>query len=503
MSDAEAYSAFVRELREISLLGSVSSVLEWDERTQLPPRGAENRADQLSLLARMIHDRFTSPRMGESLEAVEGSALVKDPESDAAANARETRRSYDRARKLPSALVEEMTKVATLAQHAWAEARAKSDYHLFEPWLARTLDLKRRQADCIGYASNPYDALLDEYEPGATASEIDAVFSALRGPLVELIGRITQSTRKAPVEILERSYPPPAQEQLAREAAKAIGFDFSAGRLDVSLHPFCADLGRGDTRMTTRYDPNRFGGAFFGVMHESGHALYDQGLPAEHFGTPVGEAVSLGIHESQSRLWENFVGRSLAFWQYFLPKVGAAFPDSLRDVGEDEWYFAINDIRPSLIRTESDEATYNLHILLRFELEQAMLRGEVEAADVPAAWNEKMRQYLGLTPPDDAQGCLQDIHWSGGDFGYFPTYTLGNLYAAQFFEKVRQDLGDVDAQFARGEFQPLLHWLRENIHRHGRRYTASQLVARVTGRPLSPAPLLEYLNQKASDLYHV
>src|SRR5260370_324370 len=301
---------------------------------------------------------------------------------------------------------------------------------------------------------------------------------------------MTAPPRKSQLKILERKYPAAAQEKLGRDAAAKIGFDFSAGRLDVSVHPFCSGLGPGDTPMATRYDEKYFGDAFFGVLHETGHALYDQGLPAEHFGTPRGEAVSLGIHESQSRLWENFVGRGRSFWKYFLPLAKSAFPDTLRDVDEDQWYFAVNDVRPSFIRTESDEATYNLHILLRFELEQAMLAGEIIPRDIPAAWNQRMKKYFGITPPDDAKGCLQDIHWSGGAIGYFPTYTLGNLYAAQFFEQAQSDLGDLPAQFARGEFIPLLNWLRENIHRHGKRYRAGELVLRITGKPLSAGPLL-------------
>jgi carboxypeptidase Taq len=503
MPDAHtSYDALVRELREITLLGSVNSVLGWDERTQMPPKGAEHRAAQSSLLARMVHERFTSPRVDDLLRAVEDSDLVKEPESDPAVNVRETRRGYDRARKLPSSLVEEEVRVAVLAQQAWGAARAKSDYASFEPWLAKTLDLKRQEAKYVGYATDMYDALLDEFEPGETAANLRQTFERLRGPLVELIGKIVDSGRKAPVAILERNYPPDAQAKLAREAAAAVGFDFEAGRLDVSLHPFCTGLGPGDTRMTTRYDPRYFGDAFFGVMHETGHGLYDQGLPAEHFGTPRAEAVSLGIHESQSRMWENFVGRSESFWRHFLPQARAAFPEALKDVSPEQWYFAVNDVRPSLIRTEADEATYNLHILLRFEIEQALLNGDLSTKDLPAAWNAKMKQYLGLTPPDDARGCLQDIHWSGGSVGYFPTYTLGNLYAAQFFEQARKDLGDLDTRFAHGDFAPLLGWLRKNIHTHGKRYRAGELVRRVTGRELSAEPLLNHLKRKA-ELYGV
>jgi carboxypeptidase Taq len=500
-SISKAYDALIAELREIGLLSSVSDVLGWDERTQLPPKGAETRANQLSLLARLTHQRFTTPRLDDLLKTLEG--WVSQDDSEMSANVRETRRAYDRARKLPETLVEELTKTGVLAQHAWVTARKNADFAAFAPWLEKTLTLKRQEADCIGYKTHPYDALLDEFEPGDTTADLTAVFSELRGPLVELIHRIAQSPRKTPAEILERIYPKAAQELLAREAAAAVGFDFQAGRLDTSVHPFCTGLGPGDTRMTTRYDENYFGDAFFGVLHETGHGLYNQGLPPQHFGTPCGQYVSLGIHESQSRMWENLVGRSRSFWKFFLPKARAAFPEALADVSEEDWYRAINDVRPSFIRTESDEATYNLHILLRFELEQAMMSGDLSVKDIPAAWNEKMKSYLGLSPPDAAKGVLQDIHWSGGAIGYFPTYTLGNMYAAQFFEQAGKDLGNLDSMFARGEFSPLLGWLRQNIHIHGRKYTARQLIKKVTGRDLSAQPLLNHLNRKATEVYGV
>ena len=500
-SITKAYDALIVELREISLLSSVADVLGWDERTQLPPKGTENRANQLALLVRLTHHRFTAPKIDDLLKTLESS--VSPGESEMSANVRETRRAYDRAKKLPESLVEELTQTAVMAQQAWVSARKNSDFPSFAPWLEKTLTLKRQEANCIGFKAHPYDALLDEFESGDTTADLTAVFSELRAPLVDLIARIGQSPRKTPAEILERTYPKIAQEKLAREAAAAIGFDFDAGRLDVSVHPFCTGLGPGDTRMTTRYDENYFGDAFFGVLHETGHGLYNQGLPPQHFGTPCGQYVSLGIHESQSRMWENLVGRSRSFWRFFLPKTRAAFPDALNNVSEDDWYRAINDVRPSLIRTESDEATYNLHILLRFELEQAMISGDLAVADIPAAWNEKMKSYLGLVPPDAAKGVLQDIHWSGGAIGYFPTYTLGNMYAAQFFEQARKDLGDLDAMFARGEFAPLLGWLRQNIHSLGRRYTARQLVKKVTGKDLSAQPLLAYLNRKAAEVYGV
>lgn len=499
----ETYQEFISALRQISTFESIGSLLSWDEQTFMPPKGAELRATQSSLLARLTHEQFTSPRIGEMLSTLEASELMRDPEGDVAVNVRQTRRVYDRARKLPPALVEEMSRTAVLAQQAWAEARKRSDYPAFAPWLRKTLELKRQEAACVGHSGHVYNALLDPYEPDETAENLRNVFTALRGPLVELIGRIIASGRKAPVEILERHYPADAQHKLAREAAERIGFDFAAGRLDISVHPFCSEIGPGDCRMTTRYDERYFGDAFFGVLHETGHGLYDQGLDSQHWGTPRGKYISLGIHESQSRLWENLVGRSRAFWRFFLPKARAAFPQILSDVTEDQWVFAVNDIRPSFIRTEADEATYNLHVLLRFELEQAMLTGELTPADIPAAWNAKMKDLLGITPPDNAKGCLQDVHWSMGSIGYFPTYTLGNLYAAQFFEQARKDLGDLDQHFARGEFAPLLTWLQQKIHRHGRRYTARQLVSKITGRDLSAEPLLRHLQAKAQELYGV
>jgi carboxypeptidase Taq len=502
-SDIETYQQFITELREIAVLDSVGSILSWDRETQMPVRGTELRAQQSSLIARLHHERFTSPRIGELLAELESSELARDAESDAAVNIRWTRRMYDRETKLPARLVEEQSRTAVLAHGAWVDARKKSDFKAFQPWIEKTLDLKRQEAECVGYQGHIYNALLDPYEPDETTDNLTRVFEALRPPLVDLVGRIGAAARKAPVEILERRYPAEQQHRLARQAAELLGFDFAAGRLDISVHPFCSDIGPGDTRMTTRYDEQYFGDAFFGVLHETGHGLYDQGYPREHFGTPRGMFCSLGIHESQSRMWENLVGRSRAFWQFFYPRAQAAFGETLRGVSLEQFVFAVNDVRPSLIRTESDEVTYNLHILLRFEIEQAMLTGDLAVGDLPGAWNEKMRKYLGITPPDDARGVLQDVHWSHGSIGYFPTYTLGNLYAAQFFEAAQDQIGDLEGMFAKGEFAPLLKWLRGNIHSQGRRYAARQLVKNVTGQDLAPDPLLRHLTRKASDLYAV
>jgi carboxypeptidase Taq len=497
------YDELAHELRETAVLSSTVSLLHWDEQTMLPVKGGEYRATQVAVLARMIHERFASAKTGELLERAEAEAGDLHADTQVAANLRETRQAYNRATKLPARLVEELTRTCVLSQQAWVEARKAADYRLFEPWLGQVLTLKREEASCIANGDSLYDALLDEYEPGETAANLAKVFEQLRGPLVELVAQIKDSGRKAPVEILTRHYPAAAQEAFARSAAQAVGFDFDAGRLDRSVHPFCSIIAPGDTRMTTRYDEHYFGDAFFGVLHETGHGLYDQGLPTADHGLPTGEYVSLGIHESQSRMWENLVGRGRAFWRYMLPQARAAFPEALRGVSDEDWMFAINDVQPSLIRTESDETTYNLHILLRFELEQALLSGDLSTADLPGAWNERMHKYLGLMPKNDAQGCLQDIHWSGGSFGYFPTYTLGNLVAAQLFAAAKRDIPGLEDGFAQGQFQPLLDWLRTNIHHHGKRYSSPELVIRATGAPLGAEPLLQHLRAKASEYYGV
>ncbi len=498
---AEAYDELIGRAKEVALLESCAAVLNWDQRTYMPPRGSAHRAEQLALLAGMVHQRATAPEIGELLAEVEQSALAREPGMPAAVNVREIRRTYDRASKLPQALVEELARTCALARDVWVEARRKSDFALFRPWLEKVVVLKRQEAAAVGYAGVPYDALLDDYEPGETTAHLKKLFAELREELVPLVLAIATSRRKPDLSILEREYPLDRQEAFGKAAAAVIGFDFEAGRLDVTTHPFCSGIGPGDTRLTTRYNPRDFGDAFFSILHEAGHGIYDQGLDPAHYGTPLGSPVSLGIHESQSRLWENFVGRSRAFWEHFFPRARQTFPAALEDVSLDAFYFAINDVRPSFVRVDADEATYNLHILLRFELEQAFIRGDLRAADVPAAWNETSKRYLGLDVPDDARGCLQDTHWSGGGIGYFPTYTLGNMYAAQFFARARADLGDLDAQFRRGEFTPLKGWLNARIHRQGQRYRAGDLVQAVTGKPLSHRPLLEHLRAKYAPLY--
>jgi carboxypeptidase Taq len=499
----QSYADLITRFKDCSLLGSCASVLGWDERTYMPREGAAHRADQMALLARLAHETLTAPRIGRLLKEAENSDLVRDGDSVAAVNVREIRRVYDRAVKLPKSLVEELARTTTQAQGVWQEARQKNDFAAFRPWLEKIVDLKRQEAAAIGYADSPYDALLDEYEPGATTKEVTTVFAALRMELTPLIGAILDSGRKPKRELLQRDYPIERQQSFGREAAAAIGFDFEAGRLDTTTHPFCSGIGPGDCRITTRYNPRFFNESFFGILHEAGHGIYEQGLDPTHAGTPMGSAASLGIHESQSRLWENQVGRGPAFWEHFFPRARKTFPEALRRVGQDDFLFAINDVQRSFIRVEADEATYNLHIILRFELEQALIRGDLKPADVPEVWTQKFHASFRLTPPTDALGCLQDIHWSMGGLGYFPTYTLGNLYAAQLMERARDDLGDLDDDFRRGEFGRLKGWLNQKVHRLGQQYRAPELCRRVTGKALTHKHLLTYLRGKYAPLYGI
>lgn len=494
MTPEQAYQHLVEHHRETAYLREAQKLLFWDQRTMLPPKGHAHRARQLAALTRFIHARDTDPRVGEWLAAVAGTPLVADPLSPEAVNVREWRRRYEQAVRIPPELATALAQAASEGQTAWEQAKAKNDWPGFQPYLERLLALKREQAAALGYDTEPYDALLDLYEPGERAKTLAPLFEDLERALRELLPRVAAPFRRGD-ELLRGTFPRERQEALARQAAQALGYDFAAGRLDTTAHPFSINLGVGDARITTRYDERYFGSAFFAALHEAGHALYSQGLPPEHWGTPRGESVSLGIHESQSRLWENLVGRSLAFWRFFLPQVQAAFPE-LKGARLEEFYAAVNQVRPSLIRVEADELTYNLHIIFRFHLERELINGGLAVADLPEAWNEQVRRNLDLQVPDDARGVLQDVHWSGGHFGYFPTYTLGNLYAAQFFAQAQEELGDLPAALARGEFPPLLAWLREKIHARGSTFWPRDLVRQVTGEDLSPRHFLKYVEDK-------
>lgn len=501
MDARAAYEDLIRRSRERALLSSCSALLGWDEQTYLPRGGSLARGDQMALLAGLTHERATDPVIGERLAAVEASQDGSVPESPEAANVREWRRSFDRLTRLPRSLVEELARTTTVAQGEWVEARQANDFGRFRPWLESIVGLKRQEAACLADGGDLYDALLDQYEPGARARDLAPLFEALRRDLVPLISAIAGSGQRSDRSALEGDYPIDRQRVFGESVAAAIGFDFDRGRLDTAAHPFCSGIAPGDCRITTRFDARDFTDGFFSILHEVGHALYEQGLDPAHHGTPMGESVSLGVHESQSRLWENAVGRGRAFWEHWLPQARRVFRGPLRNVDLDAFLAAINRVEPSLIRVQADEVTYNLHILIRFELERALLAGDLPLGDLPGAWNAKYRQYLGVTPADDAEGCLQDVHWSAGLFGYFPTYTLGNLYAAQLFDAARAELGDPGAAFARGDFSGLLAWLRRNVHAHGQRYRAADLSRRVTGSPPDPGPLARSLRAKYGALY--
>ncbi len=500
MTPEAAYQWLAQHSRETSYYESMGQLLGWDQRTQIPIKGHAHRHNQFAMLAKWMHSRATDPRVGEHLARVEGAELVRDPNSTAAVNVREWRRDYDRALKIPEDLAVALAKATAEGETAWEQARPDNDWAAFKPFLARIVSLKRQEAQALGYAGEPYDAHLDLFEPGETAAGLAPLLAHVREALVKILEAINASGRRPSSEVVRRQFPVADQERFGRLVAQRLGYDFDAGRLDPTAHPFSVEIGPGDVRITTRYDEHNFSQAFFSTLHEAGHALYGQGLPEEHWGTPRGAPVSLGIHESQSRLWENLVGRSLGFWRYFYPQAQEAFP-ALGEVPLEVFHGAVNEVRPSLIRTEADEVTYNLHILLRFELERPLMGGDLQVEDLPGAWNDRMAAYLGLTPPDNAQGVMQDVHWAAGLFGYFPTYTLGNLYAAQFAARAESDLGPLEEKFAAGDFAPLLTWLRAKIHSQGNRLWARPLVKEITGEDLTPRFLVAYLQRKFGALY--
>ncbi len=504
MADAQdTYDQLCSHTRETALLASVASVLEWEEQTYMPPAAGEYRAEQLSLLAAMTHERATAPQVGEWLAALADSPLAIEADSETAAVIREMRRSYNRKTKLPSELMAAITRASSLGQQAWVEARKEDSFAKFAPHLDEIMRLKREEAEAVGYVHCRYDALLDEYEPHARSAEVGPVLAALAKQLMPLVEKIAASPHQPDSKLLAGPFPVDRQVPFGEKVAQAVGFDFTGGRVDATAHPFCATLGPRDIRLTTRYHESEFSGWLFSVLHEAGHGLYEQGLPSDKYGLPTGEAVSLGIHESQSRMWENQVGRSRAFWEYFYSPLQEVFPEVLQDTPLEDFHFAVNEVKPSLIRVEADEATYNLHILIRFELEQQLIDDDLAIDDLPGAWNAKYEKYLGITPPTDAMGVMQDVHWSAGLIGYFPTYALGNLYAAQLYEQAVRDLGDPDDQFRRGDFATLLDWLQANIYQYGHRYSASTLVERVTGRPLSSDALMDHLENRFGELYRL
>jgi carboxypeptidase Taq len=498
----QAYGALKEHLGTVADLNAALAVLGWDQETYMPTGGAEGRAAQLATLARLSHEQFASPRTESLLAAAEPLADAVDPDSDEAALLRVTRRELTKATKLPAEFVAERERAASIATHVWQDARQRNDFAEFRPHLQRSFELARRQADYLGFRDHPYDALLDDSEPDLTAREVRTLFDRLLEGTLPLLRAIAAQPVRAGGDALDAAYAEAPQRAFGLRMARAFGYDLSRGRLDVSAHPFCTGFDLGDVRITTRFRPSGLG-AVFGIFHECGHALYDQGFAASLARTPLADGAGMGIHESQSRMWENLVGRSRPFWNYAFPLLRDACPAQLGAVPVDAFYRGINRVRPTLIRIHADEVTYNLHIILRFELEMAALTGDLHAVDLPEAWNEKMTSYLGVAPPTDSDGVMQDTHWASGLVGYFPSYTIGNVASVQLFDTARREHPDLAEQFGRGEFDTLLAWMRAHVHRYGRKLTPRELLIRATGSPLTPEPYLAYLKNKFGELYAI
>jgi carboxypeptidase Taq len=483
--------------RECRRLEKAAAVLQWDQETNLPPGGIEDRAEQIALLQSIWHRKFTDNETGRLLDqAEEGekSPLERD-------FCRVLRRNYDRAVKLPGELVRDAARAEGLSQAAWVEARRNNDFASFAPHLKAMIDFARKKAGYWGFTGpRVYDGLLDIYEPGLTAGQTEALFTPLREGLTGLLQKIG---RASPPEdaFLDREYPVEDQARFNRELMEGLGFDTRRGRLDTSAHPFTTSLGFDDIRITTRYAPNQVLSGIFSTIHESGHAFYEMGFAPELRGTCLAEGASMAIHESQSRLWENVIGRSRPFWEFWFPRLKARFPGQLSGTGPEVFYRAVNRVRPSLIRVEADEVTYALHIILRFELEKRLFAGTLQVEELPGAWRGLMGEFFGLEPPTDADGVLQDVHWSMGSFGYFPSYALGNLYGLQFWGKLRRDIPEAETLIREGKFETIRQWLRENIYNQGCRPEPAELLRTVTGEKLSVAPFLGYIKDKYTELY--
>jgi carboxypeptidase Taq len=488
-------------LAEVTDLNRAAAVLEWDQETYMPPAGIQTRAEQLATLLKLAHTKLASKQVGKLLDQLQDELADRPFDSDEASLVRVTRRDYDEAVKIPAELVAEIAHASTVARPAWEKARRDEKFEIFAPFLEKTVELNRRVADALGYEDRAYDALINRTEPGMTTKQLDTIFGELKRAIVPLVADIARHADAIDDSVLYRGFDPDLQLSYALEVAKRLGYEVDKGRQDVSTHPFSITFGPGDARITTRVSRDFFNECLFGTIHETGHALYDLGFGLNLDRTPLWGAASPGVHESQSRMWENLVGRSLPFWRHFYPSLQAAFPEPLKGVDAEGFWRAVNRSYPSFIRVEADEVTYNMHILLRFELENELLDGTLKVADLPEAWNARFKSYVGLNVPNDREGVLQDIHWSYVSFGIFPGYTIGNLVSAQLMEKVRTEIPDLDARFEKGEFSALLTWLRRNVHRHGRKFTPNELLERATGKPLTAAPWIAYVQNKFGALY--
>jgi carboxypeptidase Taq len=489
-------------IREVADLRHAADLLEWDERVCMPSGGAPTHGEMLSTVRKLAHEQFTAAEVGRLLDAAAREVASADPDADSTRLVAVTARDYRKATQVPAAFVAEQAEVVSAAQHAWGEARAKNDFASFRPHLERVIALKRQYINFFPPADHPYDVLLDDFEPGMKTGEVKVILDELRSGQVELL-RAIAARPQIDDGCLRVTYAEADLYKFAVEVITKFGFDWERGRQDKSTHPFATAIGSNDVRITTRFMDRYPFSLLFGTMHETGHALYDQGVSRAHHRTQLEGGASLGVHESQSRLWENLVGRSRPFWEHFYPALQERCPTQLRSVPLDHFYRAINKVQPSLIRVEADEATYNLHVMMRVELEIALVEGKLDVPGLPAAWNNRMEEYLGVCPPDDTTGVLQDIHWSAGLLGYFATYTLGNLISAQLWERFGAVYPERDAAIRRGDFSKLLSWLRSEVHQYGRKYQPQELVQRAAGSKIDPGPYLRYLRGKCGEIYGI
>ena len=498
----DRYEELKKKLAEIHDVHMARSILSWDQHTKMPPKAGESRAEQLGTLDRIAHELFIDDDIGALLEELRPYEESHDYDSDEASLLRVTRREYAKATRVPSDLRAELTRAGAIALAAWVEARQKSDFAIFLPYLRRNVELQREYVACFPKAENDYDVLLDDFDEGMKTTEVRAVFDELKTELIPLIAEITERADAVDNSCLTGHFPIDKQRAFALKVLEQLGYDYESWRLDPTVHPFAMSAATTDIRLTTRYDEGDMN-SLMAAIHEFGHGFYEAGIDPGLERTPLSQVTSMSLHESQSRMWENLVGRSLPFWKHFYPQLQAAYPGQFDDVELDEFYRAINKVEPSLIRIEADEATYNLHIILRFELEQEILDGSLDLADLPEAWNARMTEYMGVDVPDDARGVLQDVHWSGGAIGYFPTYSLGNVISVQLWDQVREAIPDLDQQFERGEFGELSSWLRENLHRNGRKFTSKETLERLVGGGIDSGPYLRYLKDKLGGIYGI
>jgi carboxypeptidase Taq len=498
---SNSFEALRERMAALADLRNVAQLLDWDQQTMMPPRGAAARAETVATVQRISHDMFVSDETGRLLDAAERALNGASPDSDEVALVRVGRRRWEKARRVPSELAADLARAASVGHQAWIVARANSDFASFVPYLERNIDLVRRYIDCFDDLDCAYDAVLDDYEPGARTADVIRLFDELKSELLGIIRALAEHGDRVDDSVLHGHFPVDRQRQLVAWLLEQMGFDPAGWRIDDAVHPFASGFGNQDVRITTRWDERYLPTSMYGAMHECGHGLYEEGVAQSLQRTPLGHPESLGLHESQSRLWENMVGRGRPFCGVLAPRIAELFGGPIAHIDGDRLYCAVNRVVPSLIRVEADEVTYGLHIVIRFELEQELVEGRLAVRDLPEAWNKRYEEYLGVKVPTDADGVLQDVHWSSGLIGYFPTYALGNLIAGQLFERAHAALPDLDAQLAAGELRELREWLRENVHRHGAKFSSAELLPRIVGGPIAVGPFIDYLKGKLSQVY--